>query len=62
MLATRSRTSDAVMIVVGIVIFLVLILGVFLFVRRQPQIPAQSPGTPSSAAPSVSEEPRRASA
>jgi hypothetical protein len=54
MILSRPRTSDAVLVFVGLVIFILLILGVFLVVRKQPEIPKQSPGAPGVAALRVS--------
>ena len=44
MLATRPRRADAFIILVGLVIFVLLILGVVLLVRRQPQLAPKNSG------------------
>jgi len=50
MIIARPRKSDAVLVFIGLVIFVLLILGVFLVVRKQPEVPKQAPGAPGAAA------------
>ena len=44
MLATRPRKADAFLILIGLVIFVLLVLGVVLLVRRQPQLAPKASG------------------
>jgi hypothetical protein len=43
MIISRPRKSDAVLVWVGVAIFLLLVLAILFVVRRQPQIPRQAP-------------------
>jgi hypothetical protein len=47
---SRPRKSDTVLVFIGLVIFVLLVLGVFFVVRKQPEIPKQAPGAPGAAA------------
>jgi hypothetical protein len=49
MIASRPRKSDAVLIALGVIIFLVLVLGIVFVVRRRPEVPQQAPGVPGAA-------------
>lgn len=44
MLATRPRKADAFLILMGLAIFVLLMLGVFLLVRREPKLAPKSTG------------------
>ena len=43
MIISRPRKSDAALVCIGIVIFILLMLGVVFVVRRQPEGPHQMP-------------------
>jgi hypothetical protein len=49
MIVSRPRKSDAVLVFVGVAILLLLMLGVFFVVRKQPETPRQAPGAPGTA-------------
>ncbi len=44
MIISRPRKSDAALVFLGVIIFLLLCFGIFFVVRRQPEIPRQAPG------------------
>lgn len=49
MIIDRPRKSDTALVFIGAVIFILLLLGVFFVVRRQPEVPRQAPNAPGAA-------------
>jgi hypothetical protein len=50
MILSRPRKSDTVLVSLGAIILLLLILGIFFVVRRQPEMPREAPNAPGAAA------------
>ena len=49
MILDRPRNSDTALVLIGVAIFVLLLLGVFFVVRRQPEVPRQAPNAPGAA-------------